>query len=167
LPWRGGRAKPKVALGEARVVVVVVGDRSIDRDVCACGELAPLIGIFIVNVGGVIALGSSCSSSVALAFSSLGGWISSSGIRVFVRRHGVENRGRRVQHLVRRRMKATKERVTVMRTVVRIIVRLRLSGDCSVDVIVRAAGVLVIIVGVVLGRSEGSGITIVGEDEGV
>lgn len=43
-------------------------------------------------------------------------------------------------------MEAMKETVIVMRTVARIIVRLRLFGDCLVDVIVRAVGVLVMIV---------------------
>lgn len=42
LSGKGGRVKPKVALGEVRVVVVVVGDSSIgvgvDRDACGCGS---------------------------------------------------------------------------------------------------------------------------------
>lgn len=163
----GGRVKPKVAIGEARVVVVMVGDSSIgvgvDRDACSCGELLSLIGNFTVNIEGVIALGSSCF--VAVIFSSHHGWISLSRIWVFVRCHGVEKRGRRVQHLVRRSIEATKEKVTVMRTVVRIIVKLRLSRDCLVDVVVIAVGVLVAIVEVVWGHSEGSDVTIVREDE--
>ena len=74
-----------------------------------------------VNVDGVIVLGSCCSDM--LTVSGPQGWISSSGIRVLLRRHEVGKRGPCVQHLVTRSIKARRKTAKVTRTVVRITVR--------------------------------------------